>query len=98
MPELKTVTEEGCPEDRAYCSDFDPSGKKCKYYKTCKPSDYEPLTINVYKFRGNREGLASIFKAIQKGIDAAKNNQFTLKLTLKEVSLNANQETKEAEP
>jgi len=39
MPELKTVTEEGCPEDRAYCSDFDPSGKKCKYYKICKPSE-----------------------------------------------------------
>jgi hypothetical protein len=38
MPTLKTVVAEGCPEDRSYCSDFDPSGKKCKYYDICEPS------------------------------------------------------------
>lgn len=35
MPKLKDVPENGCPEDRAYCSDFDPSGKKCRYYNFC---------------------------------------------------------------
>jgi hypothetical protein len=49
MPELKTVVEEGCPEDRAYCSDFDLSGKKCKYYKICKPSNNQRQTENKTK-------------------------------------------------
>lgn len=49
--------------------------------------DYEPLTITIEKFRGNRDGLKSIFNVINEGITNTQNNQFTLKLTLKEISV-----------
>lgn len=56
MSELKTVTEEGCPEERAYCSDFDPSGKKCKYYDVCQPKHelcgYSNCFRPFYRMRG----------------------------------------------
>jgi hypothetical protein len=45
MPRLKDVPENGCPENRSYCSDYKKAvglsslffPERCRYWKYCSP-------------------------------------------------------------